>query len=139
MHNLEFDNMVANYCFPFSIKRSVENLHKELVEMDIIICGGGQTLFEICALGLPALALANELHEEQTIDFISKRDSCINLGSVHHNINSARIGQYLKKIEKEPGDINKLMSNAKYIVDGKGALRCCKECVKIIESHGGLL
>ena len=137
MHNLELDNMVANYCFPFSIKRSVENLHKELVEMDIIICGGGQTLFEMCALGLPALALANELHEEQTIDFISKRNSCINLGSVHHNINSGRIGQYLTKIEKESGDINKLMSNAKNIVDGKGALRCCKECVKIIESHSG--
>ena len=59
--------------------------------MDIIICGGGQTLFEMCALGLPTLALANELHEEQTIDFISKRNSCINLGSVHHNINSGRI------------------------------------------------
>jgi len=136
MHKLEFVNMVANYCFPFSIKRSVENLHEELIEMDIIICGGGQTLFEMCALGLPALALANELHEEQTIDFISKRNSCINLGSVHHNINSGRIGQYLTKIEKEADDINKLMSNAKYIVDGKGALRCCKECVKIIESNG---
>jgi spore coat polysaccharide biosynthesis predicted glycosyltransferase SpsG len=45
------------------VHRSVSDLISLMTATDIVICGGGVTLFEAAALGIPALTIANEAHE----------------------------------------------------------------------------
>jgi spore coat polysaccharide biosynthesis predicted glycosyltransferase SpsG len=40
-----------------------------IAESDILVCGGGITLYEGAFLGKPMLAIANELHEIETIKY----------------------------------------------------------------------
>jgi spore coat polysaccharide biosynthesis predicted glycosyltransferase SpsG len=59
----ELDFAVTGMPSSLRIHRSVSDLICLMAATDIIICGGGVTLFEAAALGIPALTIANEAHE----------------------------------------------------------------------------
>ena len=120
--------------FPVScaMKRSVPCLLKELSSMDMVICGGGQTLFEVCALGIPALALANEPHEESTIKYFSQNGACINIGSMHTYIDAESLCAFIYNFSPKTGVIKQLKHKAQKLVDGKGTLRCFYACEELL-------
>jgi len=104
----------------------------ELDTMDVVICGGGVTLFEICAMGLPVLAFANEVHEEKTIKYFSQHGACINIGSVQRGLDIHRMKQSLAKFQSGPPNGQMKSINGQKLVDGKGTIRCFNECVKLM-------
>jgi spore coat polysaccharide biosynthesis predicted glycosyltransferase SpsG len=132
-HKQELREITHKVSFPYSIRNEVRDLHKELVESDAVICGGGQTLFELCAMGMPVLALANEPHEEKTISYFSGHGACVGIGSIHRTIDSVKIGEFLKKLRSEPTEVQRMITSAQKLVDGRGTSRCYHECVKIIK------
>lgn len=131
-HERELRYVCTRLTRPFSFKKNVADLLKELAEMDLVICNGGQTLFELCALGIPALALANEHHEEETICYFVEQGACINLGTVQHGINFTFFRDTLQGLTTCADKMDVLRKNAQKLVDGKGALRCYEECLKLI-------
>jgi spore coat polysaccharide biosynthesis predicted glycosyltransferase SpsG len=63
-HNhAELDVAITGIPPSLRIHRSVPDLIGLMATTDIMICGGGVTLFEAAALGIPALTIANEAHE----------------------------------------------------------------------------
>lgn len=131
IHDEELNNVLPQLSLQHSVKKTVQDLHRELSEMDAVICGGGQTLFELCAMGIPALALANESHEEKTISYFSRHGACIDIGSVHKLVDTGKIRRFLKKLRSKPEDAHRMTTNAQKLVDGSGATRCYNECIKI--------
>lgn len=84
------------------VKHFVSDLHAEMDKMDVSICNGGLTLFEVCAMGLPALALANVEHEENTIRHFTSINACRSLGAgvrVTEGALSKKISEYLDDTE----------------------------------------
>jgi len=124
MHEPELNLALATYPHAYSVKKSVLNLHKELIEMDVVICGGGQTLFEVCALEIPALAFANEPHEEKTIDFFLKNNACINIGSIQKGVDKSVALQFFADLKIKQSGFPRRLANKRGIVDGNGAHRC---------------
>ena len=59
-HMKELQNEI---CDGFNVFVSVPSLIKKMSEYDLAITGGGVTCFEANAMGLPAIIIANELHE----------------------------------------------------------------------------
>jgi spore coat polysaccharide biosynthesis predicted glycosyltransferase SpsG len=109
-HSEQLLNTLTNNPYNFEIYNFTKNLLGKLNNMDIVICGGGLTLFEVCAMGLPSMALANELHEIETINYFESKGATINLGylyainpsSIRDKINTLLIGKknYLDKISQ---------------------------------------
>lgn len=114
-------------------RHNVQNLPGELAELDGIICSGGHTLFEAAALGLPILAIANEPHEQKTIEFFEKKEAAIYGGDVKH-IDKAAINKFLSDMLEQNYilDAQGQGKKASSIVDGKGAQRVCHLLQKLI-------
>ena len=62
-NHAELDAAITGLPPSLRIHRSVPDLIGLMAATDVIICGGGVTLFEASALGIPALTIANEVHE----------------------------------------------------------------------------
>ena len=133
-HDKELEDATAKFIHPCTVKRAVKNLHRELLESDVVICGGGQTIFELCYLGFNILALANENHQEKTIEYLAQHNACINIGSIHKEIDRLKIAESLTHIYQEHEKYRMITDAGKRIVDGKGLMRCYAECKKLTES-----
>ena len=132
LHQDYLDAIMDSIHLDISVKHAVPDLHLELDTMDVVICGGGVTLFEICAMGLPVLAFANEVHEEKTIKYFSQHGACINIGSVQRGLDIHRMKQSLAKFQSGPPNGQMKSINGQKLVDGKGTIRCFNECVKLM-------
>jgi len=74
-------------CDTIKVKTHVPSLIKEFINYDIAITGGGITPFEANASGLPCIIIANEPHEVENAEFLSKLGSSVFAG-FHDNINT---------------------------------------------------
>lgn len=133
LHNEELNKLLPQLSFQYSVKKAAQDIHKELSGMDAVICGGGQTLFELCAMGMPVLALANESHEEKTISYFYRHGACVNIGSVHRTIDAGKIRQFFKKLRSKSDEVHRMQNNAQDLIDGIGTSRCYSECIKVVK------
>jgi spore coat polysaccharide biosynthesis predicted glycosyltransferase SpsG len=125
-HFLHYDPLEAaceRAPFPTAIHRFVPDLHEKLDNTDVVVCGGGITLFEVCAMGLPALAFANEPHEEKTIADFEKKGLCRFLGSVRC-LDSAQTAAQLRSVFEDPGGLSETASRAYEYFAVEGAETC---------------
>lgn len=136
LHKKELSEIIHELSFPYSIKNAVKNFHAELIKSDAVICGGGQTLFEVCAMKMPILAIANEDHEEKTISYFSQRGACIDIGAIHKIVKDEEIQLFFRNIRSNPEEIMRMGISAKRLVDGKGVFRCLNKCMKVIQRNG---
>ena len=132
LHEDEFEKEIKKIFTKYTIKRNVKYLYKELVKNDVVICGGGHTLFELSAIGVPALVLANEPHEEKTIAFFAEKKACIDIGSIHKKILKEKLQSFIKDFYQNKDLIIMMQENAKRLVDGKGTSRCYNKCLKLV-------
>lgn len=82
-HSCELEAAVYQAAYPGVIHKNVPDLHQQLNRLDVVITGGGMTLFEAARMGLPVLAFANELFEKDNIQYLADRGGCRKLGCIH--------------------------------------------------------
>lgn len=63
-----------------TIHYQVPDLIGMMADTDLVVCGGGVTLFEAAALGVPALTVANEPHEVPVVEWFARQGFSINAG-----------------------------------------------------------
>ncbi len=132
LHNEELNLLLSKTSYHYVVKRAVPDLNKELVVMDTVICSGGQTLFELCAMGMPVLALATESHEEKTISYFTQQQACIDIGSVKKPIDVIKIREFFLVLREGSEEVVTLQVNTQNLVDGKGIYRIIRECRNIM-------
>jgi len=82
-HQEKLKEILSGINYDYQLHYWESCLHQQLDGMDIVICGGGMTLFEVSAMGLPVLGFANEYFEQDNISHIAMRGGCVSLGCVH--------------------------------------------------------
>jgi spore coat polysaccharide biosynthesis predicted glycosyltransferase SpsG len=132
LHDAELQAVLAGTDSRCEVRRAVPDLHRELVAMDAVICGGGQTLYELCGLGLPILAFANEPHEEQTIAYFERRRACVNIGSAGCTLDAAGLRDTLGRLVRGGRETDRMRARARSLVDGKGLSRIAAACRQVI-------
>ena len=92
LHQQELMTVLGKNNKHIVVKHMVRDLHRELTAADAVICNGGITLLEVCAMGLPALAFANEPHEAGLIRYLESLGACVAIGAQKElNIRSIRL------------------------------------------------
>ena len=94
LHMDQLNRSLGKSRIPWHIHHNVPNLIQELSNMDFVICSGGQTLFELLAIGKPVLAIANEKHEQKTIQFLDKIGACLNLGYIENGVDIEKLKNF---------------------------------------------
>lgn len=128
----ELNDCLKEFPIPYEVKRGIPDLLAAFDNMDVVICGSGVTLFEVCCLGLPALAVANEPHEVQTISYFKEKNACIPIGSTASSQRGLK--KNITTALKDPGRLNTTAANGLKLVDGKGLYRV----LEIIEKKVGI-
>ena len=62
------------------VKKGVADLFAEFNSSDLVLCGGGNSLYELATLGIPSLAIACEPHEAKNIAYWEKAGTTIGVG-----------------------------------------------------------
>ncbi|HBT87881.1 hypothetical protein [Desulfobacter sp.] len=131
-HFQEIQTVLRDCSAAYKIHRAVPDLLKELIKAHLVICGGGQTLFELLSLGMPVLALANEFHEERTIDYFTRKKTCINLGSIHGKIGTDILVDTVLNAETIYPSLLSMGKKGSLHVGHNGAAKCLKALLTMI-------
>ena len=121
-------NFIQNRAGKCKIHRNLPDLAEILFNADIVICAGGITLYEACAVGTPAVVISQVEHQQEKASKVENRGAAINLGMWR----DAVLAKLLPTINSLDIAKRKKMSRAgKEMVDGKGLQRVVNEIEKL--------
>jgi spore coat polysaccharide biosynthesis predicted glycosyltransferase SpsG len=106
--------------------RSINGLAPELAKADVAIVGGGMSLYEACAMGVPAVAVPVVSAQQPTVEAFARRGAAVPAfaknaaGAAVKLLNSPRLRETLAQRSTE-------------LVDGMGAWRAAAAVVSYAE------
>lgn len=97
---------------------------------DLALCGGGQTLYELAACGLPAVAV--ELAENQRDDLrgFSSAEVIDWIGSWNTPGIIERAISAIGALKERPGELTRRAARGQQLIDGQGAMRLVAQLVR---------
>ena len=108
-------------------------LTRALLDADVAIVAGGVTLYEACALGIPAVALAVVREQRRAIRAFAREGAIIDAGFSARSVDAAAVGvaQLLTNPVLRAGTV----ANATRLVDGRGALRVAQRIHALLQER----
>ncbi len=101
-------------------------LAKALVDCDVAVVAGGVTLYEACALGTPAVALAVVAAQRRAIGEFAARGAVIDAGLVS-SVSVDRAARSVARLLDDEQRRRATAGRARQLVDGLGAQRAAKQ------------
>ncbi len=106
----------------FVLERDVQDMAGLMQKMDLAITGGGKTLFELAAVGVPIVAVTEEPREVETMNILARHVLCENMGW-RRQIGADRIAQMVDSLLRDRERRLAMSQSGKKAVDGCGAWR----------------
>lgn len=127
--NAQLQKLLKNKNIYLHYDINASDMVKLMLNCDIAISGGGQTLYELARVGVPTIAVKavdNQINNVKGLDRAGflKDAGCFKDSRIYENIISAIEKLQEKKVRVVKSGIGSA------IVDGKGALRVAKYCIK---------
>lgn len=96
----------------------------ELIEVaDLAVCGGGQTLYELAARGVPAVAVEVAENQRPNLEMLEALGTVRVAGSAADTFVSARVTQLVQELAADPARREAMSAAGRRAVDGRGAAR----------------
>jgi UDP-2,4-diacetamido-2,4,6-trideoxy-beta-L-altropyranose hydrolase len=106
----------------FVLERDVQDMAGLMARMDVAITGGGKTLFELAAVGVPIVAVTEEAREVETMDIVARHVLCENMGW-RRQVGAERIAETVESLLGNPERRAAMSLSGKKAIDGRGAWR----------------
>jgi len=104
-----------------------------LLEADAAIVAGGVTLYEACALGVPAVAMAVVAEQRRAIGAFAREGAVIDAGFSRRSVEAAAGG--VARLLNTPGLRAGIVANARRLVDGRGAFRVAQQIHALLDER----
>lgn len=114
-------NLVIHY--------SPSNVRDVLALADIAISAGGQTLYELAYLGIPAIVIEIARNQHQNILGFTEAGTVISVGDAGLPKWKDRLREAFVLLLEEPGKRREMSEAGRQLIDGKGSLRLAKVLV----------
>jgi len=123
-HEEELKKALRDADRAFMIARDVNarDMASLIAKADTVVCSGGNTLYEVARVGVPAIILCGEPFEEETAKRMEEKGFGVNLG-FDRNIETKRISKAVNDIIADYKLRLRMSKKGKKLVDGKGAER----------------
>ena len=106
----------------FNLLYNVHNMCQLIQNADMVITGGGNTMFEIACLGIPALVVCGDTFEEETAGRMEKWGIVENMG-FGLNVSQKEILEKAELLIKDAKKRSEMSMNGRKRTDGRGAER----------------
>jgi UDP-2,4-diacetamido-2,4,6-trideoxy-beta-L-altropyranose hydrolase len=125
-HDSPLEKAIAGSGRHFVIERDVEDIAALMQEMDLAITGGGKTLFELAAVGVPFIVVTEEPRELETASIVARHVLCENLG-LRSEVGVEKIAETAQRLLADQQKRLAMSQSGKRAVDGRGAWRSGEE------------
>jgi UDP-2,4-diacetamido-2,4,6-trideoxy-beta-L-altropyranose hydrolase len=95
----------------------------DLARVDVAVVAGGVTLYEACAVGVPAVAVSIVSAQRHAIEALAARGAVVDAGSVVDAGTAQRVGRSVAALLQSGAARCRLAAAGKRTVDGRGAFR----------------
>ncbi len=119
------EEVVKSSTHQVEILHSVPNLLGEFFQADLVVCGGGNMLYELAALGIPSVSIATEAHEIFNVDYWASVGTTVSLGW-REDLILAQVSEAISNLLFEKQRRFKMSLIGKKTVDGLGLSRVLK-------------
>ena len=131
-HFTELNRVLKESPRTFNLVKAKNDLSELMVESDIAISAGGNTLFELACLGVPVIVLCGELFEVETANRLQKEGFGINLG-FGKNVDEKDISKSVLKLINNTPLRSKMSARGKKLIDGSGSQRMVETIIENFE------
>ena len=104
---------------------TAEQIGEEMQTSDFAIVGGGQTLLEAIAVGLPTISILIAENQANNINQLHQNEATLYAGPIKDNHFSLNINRQLQLI-KSKNKREELTEKGRSIIDGKGSIRMAR-------------
>jgi spore coat polysaccharide biosynthesis predicted glycosyltransferase SpsG len=104
-----------------------ESLRDALLEADVVVTAGGQTLLEAAALGTPAIAVVAVENQRAQTALLAARGAVLPL-----ELPADGLSPLLQELDASPQRRRELAANAQAAVDGRGARRVAERIAALL-------
>jgi spore coat polysaccharide biosynthesis predicted glycosyltransferase SpsG len=108
-------------------------LTRALLNADVAVVAGGVTLYEACALGVPAVAMAVVREQRRAIRAFAREGAVIDAGFSKRSAAAAAAG--VARLLGNPALRAGTVANARRLVDGRGAFRVAQHIHALLQER----
>lgn len=114
--------MVERHAVDAEAVRDVRSMADVIFSSDVGVIGGGTTMIEASALGLPCIMMAQNVEEARFADLFTAGGSAINLG-LGTAADTSSVSRAVAELVANPGRREEMSAAGRLLVDGKGRNR----------------
>jgi len=103
-----------------------KSLHAALIETDIAVSAGGQTLYELAATGTPSVAILTADNQANSLNALAIRGAVIPAGSGSDVHLTDIVFEAVLRLIQDTEIRIKMSETGRWLVDGQGALRTAR-------------
>lgn len=111
------------------VLKTVDDMENYMAQADVVISAGGTTLYELCAMGTPAISYALADNQLRNVEQFHEDGIILYAGDVRKQDIISNIMNYLEQYEQASVRLEK-SKKMQELVDGKGALRIAELLLK---------
>lgn len=135
-HEADLLSVVNTSGHRFVLERDVQDMAGLMRKMDVAITGGGKTLFELAAVGVPMIAVTEEPRELETMNIVARHVLCENLGW-RRQVGADKIAQTVELLLGDRQRRVSMSQSGKQCVDGRGAWRTAELIGRTVREKRG--
>ncbi len=118
----ELNKALDNAPRKFKIISGRNDLSGIMLQADLAVSAGGNTLFELACLGVPSVVVCGEPFEAITAGRLEKEGFCINLG-FDKDVDERKLHKTVNSLIDNAGRRQKMSTKGKELIDGRGVKR----------------
>jgi len=113
---------LKHFSHKYRVYHSPKNIPELIYEADFAICSGGRTIYELAALGTPAIIMSHNRREQRRIEHFQKYKTIISIG-IGRNVEKSRLAEVIQKLSLDKSLREKMSIKGKKLIDGRGIER----------------
>ena len=117
------------------IQRDVKKMAQLMQRCDLAISAGGSTLYELCAAGVPRLAVVLASNQQGIVDAMVRQRVALSLGMAAELIASG-VAAAVDRLLQDWPERDRMSRQGRNLVDGQGALRVAQKIEEMLATAG---
>ena len=132
----EMAELAGRYPEQIRIYRDVTDMPYLMQQCDLAISGGGSTLYELCAAGVPRFAIVLAKNQQGIVDAMVRQELVVPLGSASE-MQPALVAATVSRLLNDWNKRDRMNRQGRELVDGQGALRVAHKMEKVMAAAEG--
>jgi UDP-2,4-diacetamido-2,4,6-trideoxy-beta-L-altropyranose hydrolase len=128
----EVEELLISLSRRIHLLENVADLAYFMVEADIAIAAGGNTMYELCYLGVPSVIVSQNSHQLEFADSLDEQGAVISMG-IYNDVNRKLIYETTLGLVKNYDKRRSMSERGRALIDGKGVERIVGRIKHLLE------